>query len=357
MLRSLLDGGTRVWRVPLQRLPFRVGRKAGLDLTLPGNSVSTQHAEIYAQDGALRVRDLGSTNGTYVNRRRIAESEIQDGDVLHFADFEFRLEAPSGGSLVAPRETTAVLHDMHLPDLFVKGTRELHEMIRARQVAILFQPIVGVGDGQPVTFEALGRGAHPQLPEGPVDLFRIAENAGLAASLSQLLRLRALETARGHPRVTSVFLNTHPQEVGQPALAESLERLRLLAPELGLVIEIHESTVVGSDQIRSFRARLRELRIDLAYDDFGSGQARLLELAEVPPEYLKFDSRFIQGIAAAPESKQRLLRSLVAVARELGVRSIAEGLETEDDVRTCAQLGFELAQGYHFGRPEPIDRL
>ena len=66
---------------------------------------------------------------------------------------------------------------------------------------------------------------------------------------------------------------------------------------------------------------------------------------------------FVLGIASAPEAKQRLVRSLVTIARELGVRSIAEGVETEADARACAQLGFELAQGFHFGDPVPVDRL
>jgi EAL domain-containing protein (putative c-di-GMP-specific phosphodiesterase class I) len=356
VLRSLLDGGTRVWRVSLASLPFRIGRKAGLELTLPSSSVSTLHAEVYSKDGELRIRDLGSTNGTYLNRRRVQDAAMQDGDVIHFADFEFRLEAP-GAPETAPRETTAVLRDLQLPDLFGRGTRELHDLLRSGSVTIHFQPIVTLRDERPVTFEALGRGAHPMLPVGPVDLFRIAEGVGLAASLSQLLRQRAVETAHGHTRVLGVFLNTHPHEIGQPALAESLERLRRVSPDMGLAVEIHESTIAGSDEIREFRARLRDIGIQLAYDDFGAGQARLLELAEVPPEYLKFDSRFVQGIAAAPESKQRVVRSLVTIAHDLGVRTIAEGIETAEDAKACLELGFELAQGFYFQRPQPIESL
>ncbi len=350
ILRSLLDGGSRIWSVAITQFPFRIGRRQGLDLTLPGTSVSTHHAELYQRAGELRVRDLGSTNGTYVNRQRVEDEAVRDGDVVHFADFEFRLEATS-----APRETTAVLRDMRLPELFGKDTRELHELIQGRQVTIHYQPIVAFSDGRPVTYEALGRGTHPALPTKPNELFRIAENIGLAVSLSQLLRQRAVETASGQARVNSLFLNTHPHEIGQPALVESLARLRDAFPDLELAVEIHESSIASPDAIRDFRARLRDLAIALAYDDFGAGQARLLELAEVPPEYLKFDNRFVQGIAAAPDSKLRVVRSLVSVARDLGVRTVAEGLETAEDAATCAELGFELAQGFHFGRPEPLD--
>ena len=127
--------------------------------------------------------------------------------------------------------------------------------------------------------------------------------------------------------------------------------MRRVAPEPAIAIEVHESTIVDSAGIREFRAQLKQLNIALAYDDFGAGQARLLELADVPPEYLKFDSRFVAGIAEAPDSKQRVVRSLVALARELGARSIAEGIETAADAQVCAELGFELAQGYYFQRP------
>jgi EAL domain-containing protein (putative c-di-GMP-specific phosphodiesterase class I) len=353
ILRSLIDGGDRVWNVSVTALPFRVGRRPGLDLTLPSTSVSMEHAEIYESAGALRVRDLDSTNGTYVNRRRVTDEALRHGDVLHFADFEFRFEA----STPANRETTAVLRDLSLPEQFVKGTKELEELVRERRVTAHFQPIVALARGASVAHEALGRGVHPGLPESPQELLHVAESIGLSVALSRLFRQRAIELAAGHARVSCLFLNTHPREIAQPGLFESLQELREQAPTLKLTVEVHESTIVGSEGIREFRSRLKEMSIDLAYDDFGSGQARLLELAEVPPEYLKFDSRFVQGIAKAAESKRSVVRSLVSVARDLGVRSIAEGVETEAEAQACSELGFELAQGFYFARPTPIDLL
>ena len=352
VLRSLIDGGSRVWNVSVSRLPFRVGRRPGLDLTLPSTSVSTEHAELYERGGELRVRDLGSTNGTYVNRRRVSDERVQDGDVVHFADFEFRLEEAAG-----VHQTTAVLRDLSLPEQFVKGTRELDELLRDQLVTMLFQPIVVMSTGAPVSYEALGRGRHPGLPEGPQELLHIADSIGAAPFLSQLFRQRAVETASGHPALSSLFLNTHPREIALPSLVESMNELRRIAPDTELAIEVHESSIVDSAGIREFRSRLKELNIALAYDDFGAGQARLLELADVPPEYLKFDSRFVRGIAEAPDSKLRVVRSLVSVARELGSKPIAEGIETESDARVCTELGFELAQGFYFRRPVSAEEL
>ncbi len=80
-----------VHRTPLQPLPFRIGRSAGLHLVLQSAHVSKAHAEIYTDGLALRVRDLGSRNGTFLNRTLVDDAAIGDGDLLHFADCEFRL--------------------------------------------------------------------------------------------------------------------------------------------------------------------------------------------------------------------------------------------------------------------------
>jgi hypothetical protein len=194
ILRSLIDGGDRVWNVSVTALPFRVGRRPGLDLTLPSTSVSMEHAEIYESAGALRVRDLDSTNGTYVNRRRVTDEALRHGDVLHFADFEFRFEA----STPANRETTAVLRDLSLPEQFVKGTKELEELVRERRVTAHFQPIVALARGASVAHEALGRGVHPGLPESPQELLHVAESIGRVRSPSRgsSSRCRSCESRR-----------------------------------------------------------------------------------------------------------------------------------------------------------------
>jgi EAL domain-containing protein (putative c-di-GMP-specific phosphodiesterase class I) len=123
-----------------------------------------------------------------------------------------------------------------------------------------------------------------------------------------------------------------------------------------LVLEIHESALAQADFIGWLRNRLMEINVGLAYDDFGAGQARLFELAEAPPHYLKFDRRFVTGLHHAPVSRQRLVASLVAAARELLVKTVAEGVETEEEAGACLRAGFTLGQGYHFGRPVPVEQ-
>ena len=91
VLESRLGDDGSLQRTPVQPLPFRVGRAAGLQLVLPSAHVSKTHAEIYSDGLSLRVRDLGSRNGTFLNREPVAEAPLHEGDVLHFGDYEFRV--------------------------------------------------------------------------------------------------------------------------------------------------------------------------------------------------------------------------------------------------------------------------
>jgi len=128
-----------------------------------------------------------------------------------------------------------------------------------------------------------------------------------------------------------------------------------MAPQLDLALEIHESVLTRPEVIAELRALLLERNIALAYDDFGAGQARLLELADAPPHYLKFDRAFIAELDQASRAKEKLLKSLLSLAHELLVKTVAEGIETPAESSACANFGFTHAQGFHIGRPLPIE--
>jgi EAL domain-containing protein (putative c-di-GMP-specific phosphodiesterase class I) len=336
-------------RTRIETLPFRIGRSAGLELVLPWPQISKTHAEIYAGPRNLRVRDLSSRNGTFLNGQFVADAQLHDGDVLHFGDLEFRLV--HGGDEPTKRHDDTISLNGHW------RPREIRELLRERAVTTSFQPIVHLPSGRVVAYEALGRGRHPGLPEGPVRLFETAGQIGPEAQteLSRLFRRTAVEQARDRLEPPLLFLNTHPGELAQGGLVESLEELRAIAPHLKLVLEIHESGLALAQVIRSLRGRLSDLNVGLAYDDFGAGQARLFELAEAPPHYLKFDRLLITGLDRAPESRQRLVAALVAAVHELRVQTVAEGVETAAEAEACIRAGFTHAQGYHFGRPAPVD--
>jgi EAL domain-containing protein (putative c-di-GMP-specific phosphodiesterase class I) len=325
--------------------------------------VSKVHAEIYEDAGNLRIRDLQSTNGTFVNGEAVErDGPIREGDVVHLGDVEFRVGRPAPAPAPEPVETsdpptTVSIGRRPKGARSMPHAREMQELLREGRVTIAFQPIVRIPGGAPQAYEALGRGAHPGLPQSPLDLLDVARGLGLELELSRLFRKKAVELVRNRPNFPTLFLNTDPAEIKAPGLLESLEELRDLAPHQDLALEIHEK-VLESDKFASLKDVLSQRNISLAYDDFGAGQARLLELADAPPHYLKFDRRFVSSINL-PELRDRrqILGSLVAMARDLRVKAIAEGIETPEEATTCEEIGFHLAQGYHFGRPAPIDAI
>ncbi len=346
-------------RTPLQPLPFRIGRNPGLQLVLSSAHVSKAHAEIYTDGLALRVRDLGSRNGTFLNREPVADATLHEGDVLHVGDHEFRVARDIPAEDEADDDAGTLVRTAPLSRHFVSGALKIRELIDKAAVTMFFQPIVTLPSARVAAYEALGRGRMPGLPESPVELFDLAGALGseAQADLSRLFRRKAVELVRDRPEPPLLFLNTHPVELETPGLLESLEELRNFAPQVDLVLEIHESALAQTDFITWLRGRLMEINVALAYDDFGAGQARLFELAEAPPHYLKFDRRFVTGLDHAPTSRQRLVASLVAAARELLVKTVAEGVETAEEGAACMRAGFSHAQGYHFGRPAPVEKM
>jgi EAL domain-containing protein (putative c-di-GMP-specific phosphodiesterase class I) len=341
----------RISMIDLRPLPFRIGRRPALHLTLPMESISTEHAEFYEDGGKLRLRDLGSTNGTFVNRLRIEDAAVSDGDVVHFADIQFQVVA----SPAPQRRPTAVVPGLPSPQPLLGDTVKLRELLRQGAVCIAFQPIVELPGRRVLGHEALGRGRHPGLPEGPIELFRTAAALGAEVELSQLFRRKLIETLASRSDYSSVFVNMHPAELVHTGLVESLGDMPRQVPHVEFTVEIHEAAIVNVPGVVALKAALREHGIRLAYDDFGSGQARLLELGEAPPDLLKFDIRFIRGVNEAPASRRRLLKSLVGIVRDLGAEPLAEGVETAEEAQACEEIGFTRAQGYLFGRPIPVE--
>jgi EAL domain-containing protein (putative c-di-GMP-specific phosphodiesterase class I) len=358
VLESRVGDDGSLQRTSIQPMPFRIGRSAGLDLVLPSAHVSKVHAEIYTDGLALRVRDLESRNGTFLNREPVRDATLHEGDVLHVGNHEFRVSRERADEGEGACEGT-LIRTAPLSRHFVSSARQVRQLIDLGAVRTLYQPIVTLPSARVAAYEALGRGCMAGLPENPVELFDLAGALGpvAQAELSRLFRRKAVERVRDLPEPPLLFLNTHPVELETPGLLESLEELRTFAPQVDLVLEIHESALAQADFIGWLRDRLMEINVALAYDDFGAGQARLFELAEAPPHYLKFDRRFVTDLDNAPTSRQRLVASLVAAARELLVRTVAEGVETAAEGAACLRAGFSHAQGYHFGRPAPAETL
>ena len=322
-------------RLPIAPLPFQVGRKPGIALCLPIPQVSKLHAEIYEQGGALWVRDNDSTNGTYLNGKRVAgESRLADGDMIQFASQVFRVQFENQGAIEATIGTAHCDRAMLL--------LQLDRLLVDREVVPHFQPIVSLADHSKIGFEVLGRSRLFGL-QTPKAIFDIAGMFDLEQEVSELFRSAGAALGTHLPGTPNLFLNTHPTELGTPQLLNSIRSLRDLHPDAKFTLEIHEAAVTSPAEIAELRARLVELQVGIAYDDFGAGQSRLLELVEVAPDFIKFDMAFIKDIDRAPASRQTLLESLVGLVRSLGIAALAEGVETAGEAAVCRELGFELA--------------
>jgi EAL domain-containing protein (putative c-di-GMP-specific phosphodiesterase class I) len=351
-LEGFAEGGRRL-RIPLQGFPFNIGRVPGQPLTINHADVSGRHAEIHAVHGVLSLWDLDSTNGTFLNRERLGLEavQLQDGDVLHFASHEYRL-----GQFVPVLQLettiTASLDSLELPQRFFHNLSVFRRVLRDRDVVVVYQPIVSLDAERRIgACEALGRVDVPGLPSSPIELFKMARQCEAEAEFSRVLRDEGAARSVALPASVAVFLNTSPAEMGTPALLQSLRNLRARMPEQKFVLEIHESSVTEPVGMRAFHASLVDLDIGLAYDDFGAGQARLVELVDSPPDVIKFDKALSSGLHRASSKKRKMVRALVAMVRDVGITALAEGIETEEEIAVCADLGFQLGQGWALGKP------
>lgn len=344
LLNGQLKEEEPVRTIRINSSPFTVGRRNGTALTIENPSVSGKHAELTLEDGSLFVRDLGSTNGTFVNGMRITTPcKLKHGDLVQFAQIVFR-----AGVQTEMRDSRTVQDDAADRAL---ALIQFDKLMTERAVTPHFQPIVDMHSKETIGYELLGRSRLFGLTT-PHAMFSAAAVLDLEAELSRILRYEGIRQAKPLGNQTQLFVNTHPAEMDEPALLEfSLRELRELAPESKIVLEIHEAAVTQVTQMRELCAALRDLDIGLAYDDFGAGQARLIELVEVPPDYLKFDINLVRNIQNATEDRVRMLSNLVQMVQDLGIASLAEGIELEEEYEVCRDVGFEFAQGYLFGKP------
>lgn len=351
-LEHLSTGDEVAPRTVIHGLPFVIGRAPPADLVIHSRRVSKRHAAIVFDGEGFRIRDLESRNGTFVNGDRVTNHVIHNGDVVHIAQTELRFGYdPSGGYV--PDSTLAT--ELEGQESLFENTRSLLRILTEGAVRVVYQPIVHLHDGSPYGYEALGRNALDDIDLNPKQLFEIAEERDKGAELSRLMRSVALEHANKLPGdPVFLFLNLHPSEMNKPELLDHLRFVRAqLSGRFQPVIEIHESAITDVAAMARFKDELAGFGVRFAYDDFGAGQSRLMELADVPPHFIKLDMGLIRGIDQS-DSRRELVRALTNVMIDLGVCVLAEGIETEGERAACIDVGCTLGQGFLFGRPASV---
>jgi EAL domain-containing protein (putative c-di-GMP-specific phosphodiesterase class I) len=229
---------------------------------------------------------------------------------------------------------------------------EILQLILRENLITRYEPIVEIETRRPIGYEALTRGPENSPIQTPDRLFGQAKEVGLLFELDCLCRRRALEGASCIPRGAKIFLNCLPAAIGDPSLRDEGLRATLekyqLEPE-NLVIEISERESIENFAIfRELRDAYHELGVQIAVDDAGAGYSSLQAIMEIAPDYMKADIALVRGIDTDPPRRE-VVNGLRGLAERIGAEVIAEGIETEEELRVMRELGIRFGQGYIFG--------
>ncbi len=235
----------------------------------------------------------------------------------------------------------------------------LHGAVEREEVATHFQPEVDLATGALFGFEALARWHHPELGAiRPDEFVPIAEEARLIGPLGALMLTNACDAlARWRRRrpdlALTVAVNVSPLQLADPGFPDQVRDALVAAgvPPTSLCLEVTESTLMDSRSSLASLRRLHDHGVQIAIDDFGTGYSSFSRLRDVPVDFLKVDQSFVSGIGEEGLDDV-IITTMVALASSLGVQTIAEGIETEDQHRVLAGLRCSYGQGYLWGRPQ-----
>jgi diguanylate cyclase (GGDEF)-like protein len=287
--------------------------------------------------------------------------EVEGEELLRRADVAMYQSKRAGKDRCA-----LFFHDTKNTDLrHLKLDGELRKAIEAGELRLHYQPTVLLETGEITGFEALVRWEHPQhglLP--PAQFIPLAEESGMIIPLGQWVLTQACRQARvfrGFQASASadtplkMFVNLSAGQFRHPALVEEvIEALSEadLEPR-HLVLEITESVAMESySTAQTILENLKRLGTTLAMDDFGTGQSSLVFLKKFPVDILKIDRSMVGGVAEDPKDAA-IVRAITTLAHTLGLTTVAEGVETAEELQMLRSLGCVVGQGYYWLRPSP----
>jgi diguanylate cyclase (GGDEF)-like protein/PAS domain S-box-containing protein len=230
------------------------------------------------------------------------------------------------------------------------------------ELRLHLQPLVSLLDGRITGFESLVRWEHPERGiVAPSSFIPLAEETGLVAPIGAWVLQETCATLRSVIDATGMTwlqasVNVSPRQLQQAdfvALVQSALEEHELTPS-SLVIEITESAIMEASAAVVLRS-LKDLGVQLAMDDFGTGYSSLAHLRRFPLDIIKVDRSFIVALGDGQGSS--IAGAIVSLARALGLRTVAEGIEDEEQLHAVRALGCDLGQGFHFARPMPADDL
>jgi diguanylate cyclase (GGDEF)-like protein/PAS domain S-box-containing protein len=242
---------------------------------------------------------------------------------------------------------------------------DLRRALGSREILLHYQPMVRLGDASLVGLEALVRWSRAGRLVSPAEFIPVAEETGLIHGIGRWVLEEAcrqgaawhLEHPLSPPPRLSVNLSI--RQLQDPGLVGDVKRaLADSGFEPGcLILEITESMLMDEPEVAIERLRrLKDLGVQLAIDDFGTGYSSLSHLRRFPVDVLKIDRSFVASLLSGPEDAA-LAHAIVKLGHTLQLRTVAEGIETEEQWSTLRSIGCEYGQGYLFSRPLPTEAV
>jgi diguanylate cyclase (GGDEF)-like protein len=236
---------------------------------------------------------------------------------------------------------------------------EMRTGLDTGQFRMVYQPIVALPEGRTRYVESLVRWQHPERGfVSPADFVPVAEQNGLIVELGEwILRTACAQFVvwrdqHGADAPQRISVNVSARQLNEPGFAEVVaEVLRCTGmPADHLIVEVTETAVFGGGTAVQAVKDLKNLGVRIALDDFGTGHSSLGLLQTVPVDVLKVDKSFVDNLTMAGRHAV-IATALIQVSNGLGLTAVAEGVETAEQAAELHRLGYQYAQGYHFGKP------
>ncbi|MES2338991.1 MAG: bifunctional diguanylate cyclase/phosphodiesterase [Pseudomonadota bacterium] len=332
--------------------------------------------------GVLIATDDGAADALHVARRIHAALSMP----FRLSDFEIRVECSIGialgGDEIAEPEDLIRHAQFAVKRAKKTGKAEVYnhstfDVVRTQfgietqlrrgiengEMRLAFQPICDLASGRIVSFESLARWSPDGREVSPADFIPVAEECGLIVPLGRWAMdeaartIAAWDTRAGQPCGANVAVNLSAIQLQRDQIAPMV-RGALDAHGIDgtrLTLELTESAIVSDpDRIAATMHALKSLGTTLAMDDFGTGYSNLAYLQKLPIDVLKIDRSFVSGMLA-DRDKVAIVRAILSLAQALGMRTTAEGIETNELAQTLAALGCTYGQGYLYSRPLDAD--
>ncbi len=322
--------------------------------------VSSQLRDAVRQPVAVRgrtVRITASVGSTLTTPETSLENAMQH------AELAMQEAAKRGGN-------RCVTYDAELAEPqegMVRLWNALRSALQFRQMEVWFQPVVSLATDKPIGAEALCRWHHPQFGDvSPGEFIPIAERNSEILNIGSFVHgraaemMNALRAGRVQPMSNfQISVNASPNELAWPEFATNM-LARITAndarPEW-FALEITETAWLQRDEaVRANLRTLREAGVTLSLDDFGTGYSSLERLRDIPVDRVKIDRRFVAALLD-DERSERIIATIVALADELGIETVAEGVETAEQANRLRALGCRAAQGFLYAPAVPDSEL